>query len=823
MAIIERDVILQGKTESGQPTLDFPITRLSNIEASSDIKSKPEAGDYLPIIDGQDDGMKMVPVETLLPKEDNYVRSNKNFLRNAIFKHPVNRRGKTSYTINGIFTGIYPQTVDLWGTNASSAYPMSVIVSTEDQCITLVTKHYAHFLQKFIDPSDLLGKTVTISALIDRNIAGNVILGFNNPNRPNYGDTVSDASLYEVQPGLQLISYTTQVPESLAHDIFYAFICPVSVETAETEVSTKLYGMKVELGDTQTLARMNSDGVWELIDDPDYAEEYAYCEKYDLDDYSFVGDYRVNENFVPNWDFRNPMNSQGKTEYGDLDISSQNFIWDLKCLDDWFISRHGVKMTIKDGYINVKGKANTNSDFGWHVLSTKRKMRYCPFTNGDIITLSSICKVHQTTDTIPLGNVMIQIDNDTKLEYLTVSEDIEYDKLHFISGTFQVPDNWEPDDELRYTIYTHFSIDSDIDVYAFKIEFGSKSTLAHLDSNGRYVIHNTKSNMIDQMMVNQFSIYDGEYYPVGRSNPNLLDNWYFIDPINQRNQTTYGNGGTIDRWRTDIVGDSGILEIKYGYIRFSKTKNITVEGKSSVINSIFQKIYNVQFLAGKVVTLSMLRRGTGHNQLLLFVNNNQHLVSNVLYPSENWILDSYTVKLPDDLTFLSVFIYSDILSTSIGYTDLLAAKLEVGSNQTLARRVGDNWVLNDPPPDKALELTKCQRYFERTKFFICTGMATSNNTIQFCGTYFYKTEKINKSGAVFTINDSLIPSNQKITIQELNSDGTITTYEDLNLLNPVAYNFNMMSPRVQDPQNRLTPGKVYQVLLPDNAYDVSYE
>ena len=35
-----------------------------------------------------------------------------------------------------------------------------------------------------------------------------------------------------------------------------------------------------------------------------------------------------------------------------------------------------------------------------------------------------------------------------------------------------------------------------------------------------------------------------------RSNPNLLDNWYFADPINQRGQTEYTENEqyTIDRW-----------------------------------------------------------------------------------------------------------------------------------------------------------------------------------------------------------------------------------------------------------------------------------
>ena len=41
------------------------------------------------------------------------------------------------------------------------------------------------------------------------------------------------------------------------------------------------------------------------------------------------------------------------------------------------------------------------------------------------------------------------------------------------------------------------------------------------------------------------------------SNPNLLDNWYFADPINQRGETEYtGSGYSIDRWRTNFSGDT---------------------------------------------------------------------------------------------------------------------------------------------------------------------------------------------------------------------------------------------------------------------------
>ena len=66
MSLIERDVVFQGKDENGNPTMDFPITRLSNVEDGADIKENLGAGDYIPVMDGSDNGqMKKVPYSAL--------------------------------------------------------------------------------------------------------------------------------------------------------------------------------------------------------------------------------------------------------------------------------------------------------------------------------------------------------------------------------------------------------------------------------------------------------------------------------------------------------------------------------------------------------------------------------------------------------------------------------------------------------------------------------------------------------------------------------------------------------------------------------------
>ena len=61
-----------------------------------------------------------------------------------------------------------------------------------------------------------------------------------------------------------------------------------------------------------------------------------------------------------------------------------------------------------------------------------------------------------------------------------------------------------------------------------------------------------------------------------------------------------------------------------------------------------------------------------------------------------------------------------------------AVKLELGAQQTLAHQDAEgSWVLNDPPPNKALELAKCQRYqvaFSVPYTVIGSGFAINSTT-----------------------------------------------------------------------------------------------
>jgi len=179
------------------------------------------------------------------------------------------------------------------------------------------------------------------------------------------------------------------------------------------------------------------------------------------------------------------------------------------------------------------------------------------------------------------------------------------------------------------------------------------------------------------------------------SNTNLLDNWYFLDPINQRGQKEYaGVGHTIDRWYSGIENTK--TEVLESGLR------LTAEaGRNSWW---IQKIEGRAQFVNKVCTLSIL---TADNNLycLTATLKNQNATNEHYDRIFSWggLVWQFYGANEDTARFV---IYPNMNKT----ITLIAAKLELGPVQTLAHKEGDTWVLNDPPPNKALELAKCQRY-----------------------------------------------------------------------------------------------------------------
>lgn len=139
-------------------------------------------------------------------------------------------------------------------------------------------------------------------------------------------------------------------------------------------------------------------------------------------------------------------------------------------------------------------------------------------------------------------------------------------------------------------------------------------------------------------------------------NPNLLANWYFGNPVNQR-----GASGTIstagyffDRWK--LVSGS-----------------VTINSGGIVLNGTIAQV--LEYAVGQTVTA--------------------------------------TVLTPDGVTDVTP-VYDDETKTFTVTTQgktILAAKLELGSQQTLAHQENGVWVLNEIPKFGD-QLAECQRCFE---------------------------------------------------------------------------------------------------------------
>lgn len=177
--------------------------------------------------------------------------------------------------------------------------------------------------------------------------------------------------------------------------------------------------------------------------------------------------------------------------------------------------------------------------------------------------------------------------------------------------------------------------------------------------------------------------------------PNLLDNWYFGNPINQRGQAEYtADGYCIDRWV--LAGDTATLN----------GDGITFVSPSPG-RVVRQPIEFSDSLSGKTVTFSIYAKVISGNWFLTDTDkfSSEHRDVHVSDGVTSW-----TFEVNDASKFGSgvgsVGFWGGVEG---GQITILAAKLELGPTQTLAHREGDKWVLNEVP-DYGEQLRRCQRY-----------------------------------------------------------------------------------------------------------------
>lgn len=261
--------------------------------------------------------------------------------------------------------------------------------------------------------------------------------------------------------------------------------------------------------------------------------------------------------------------------------------------------------------------------------------------------------------------------------------------------------------------------------------------------------------------------------PVIGKGINLLDNWYFgnadaiidqrggwivpagttnawirgtstlvtvetatkVDQFNTQNDTVYAwftyNGQDCTTLKSECV--RGYTGSTYGIDRwYDVVANISIENDGVVIKPsttqwagvIRQAIENPTRFVGETLTFSVLVESITGIGGTLNIQKSSGLNSGMvpIVPAVSVTtpgLYKMTAVIPDDVgssTYPMLMVGISGAYTSSGSSvKVSAVKLELGSEQTLARNVGTDanpeWVLNDPPPNYQQELAKCQRYY----------------------------------------------------------------------------------------------------------------
>lgn len=366
---------------------------------------------------------------------------------------------------------------------------------------------------------------------------------------------------------------------------------------------------------------------------------------------------RTNPNLLDNWWFTGgklPVNQRGKTTY---DVNGYN-------VDRWICYASSGSVTVSENGITAPA----------YGVMTQALQDYTLY-NGKTLTFSILYDsgMEVGTAVLDLSGSTIFIAN-AGMAYITSGGLVQFYK------------------EAQYT------------VKAVKLEIGSVSTLAQ-DGEPNYGEELTKCI---------YSKADGgDPYAnngFGRSNRNLLDNWYFVGggsqngdgyfPINQRGLTTYSSSGrNLDRWSNDaelVLYSDGIASTGGAvYQGFVQEKVVQLLGKTLTASLLFND--------GTLISGTATMPTSLPASMTLIPYNGAYGLCSILDPAWNQLFRF------DGSTF--------------GSKHLVAAKLEIGTVSTLA---------NDILPDFSIEYEKCRyylRYIPLTRYPIAIDGANAYMTM----------------------------------------------------------------------------------------------
>lgn len=237
--------------------------------------------------------------------------------------------------------------------------------------------------------------------------------------------------------------------------------------------------------------------------------------------------------------------------------------------------------------------------------------------------------------------------------------------------------------------------------------------------------------------------------------PNLLDNWYFGRPVDQRRGMVALQGTTVYRdveltitqgtvnevampaykvtsQAYSFVGADGVTyyvraeDVVRGYTGSwlyaidrwflgGEPSNIMMITNGGIHISyttpgwnVIQKLKNV-LCKGKTYTFSAVYKSTLPFRLVVTWGDNKYFFNEGSPATSEWALATITGTVPNDAEIAYEQVTFQQLGVVAGTMDIKAAKLELGPTQTLAHREGDRWVINEVP-EYGDQLRRCQRY-----------------------------------------------------------------------------------------------------------------
>lgn len=512
-----------------------------------------------------------------IPNKESKVTINTNLLTNWYFANPVNRRGgfcfvpagTTNYTdveltmVSGTLMSPLPVTIvnDTYSYFTIGNY--TEYVSTDDvqygyyqagatidrwylqgehsisltdaglkvTCSGGVSQNY--ILKQFHNLE--LGKTYTLSALIVENTTIE-------------GVSARYAGLASVPlVGTGVVSCTFTYTEDILTD-------GVGIQFDNRSTDNGNYfivsAIKLECGDTQTLAYQDPDGSWKLYEIPSYEEEYAKCVT--------IEPKVVNDNLLMNWYFGNPVNRKngyyvpiGTKYYTDSALTTagsavttstviaatvvnSTYSYYTVSGTDYYVSTADVKKgyvsagSTIDGWWNIDNAAGVSlveDGLKFEVLKTsttsnlyrrlsQRILNHKEFL-GKQMTVSALIRDYHVSDMSHMFGIHLVAQNSIDYYVANATTNLNYSGLY--TSTFTVP-------EYLYDGINSYSgvnlqiawsdspnattVGDYVIIEAVKLELGDTQTLAHQDKDGNWVLNEIPDY---QEMYEQCAIFPYEY------------------------------------------------------------------------------------------------------------------------------------------------------------------------------------------------------------------------------------------------------------------------------------------------------------------------